>query len=351
MNALKKDTSKKTKKPEIFLSVIIPCHNCRNSIGNLLDSLIQQVRPPRFEVIIQDDNSTDGFMEIVNGYKLYLDIKYFKNKPREIHCPGNTRNDGLDNAKGKWVTFIDHDDAFELNAFNEFVKCRDHNDEQIIVTSDFRDYYPDQKIYGREYKDDAITWLHGKFYNRKYLVDNNIRFRENMMSNEDLYFNQCIFAHLTAENKNYSILRQFTYIWTYNDNSLSRRMFKEKEFYIDKYFDEYVEAAVQPWLDMIPKYPNIKDKAFARCCYILLYAYFYYQSLYMRNGYKHVKKNRDIFEEFLNNVRNIFNVTNKDILNIIYNDDETYNRIRSDSFGGCLRLIETESFKDFIDHF
>ena len=107
MNALKKDpVTKKAKSSEIFLSVIIPCHNCRNSIGELLDSLIQQVNPPRFEVIIQDDNSTDGFMEIVNGYKIYLDIKYFKNKQREVHCPGNTRNDGLDNAKGKWVAKV-----------------------------------------------------------------------------------------------------------------------------------------------------------------------------------------------------------------------------------------------------
>ena len=67
--------------------------------------------------------------------------------------------------------------------------------------------------------------------------------------------------------------------------------------------------------------------------------------------FKHVRRNRDIFEDFLNNVRDTFEKTNSDILAIIYNDDETFNKIRQDAFGGCLRLTEVVSFKDFIDRF
>lgn len=48
----------------MFLSVIVSCYNCRNYINRVLNSLLIQ-NFNDFEVIISDDNSTDGFMEIV----------------------------------------------------------------------------------------------------------------------------------------------------------------------------------------------------------------------------------------------------------------------------------------------
>lgn len=357
MNALKKGVkitkkSKPKKSDKILLSVVIPCHNCKETIERLLDSLVQQINPPRFEVIIQDDYSTDNFMEIVNKYKKSLDIKYFLNEKREIHCPSNTRLDGMKHISGEWVTFIDHDDIFEINAFSEFAQCLEKTHEQVLIASNFRYYYIDQNKYGKEFiQTNTSTWLHGKFYNVKYLTDRNITFKENILSNEDLYFNQCILAHIAAEKINYTMLNVFTYKWVYNDDSLSRAMFKDEEFYIDKYFDEYLEAATQPWIDIATNRSDMGKTAFIRVCYIALYGYFYYQSLYYRRGCKHHRKNRDIYENFINKIKTDFAAENSDIIDFIYSNDAIYNKIREDCFGGCVHLIETESFKDFINRF
>lgn len=356
MNALKKDTvlSTKIKNDKLFLSIVIPCWNCSETIERLLDSIVEQNPSFKFEVIIQDDYSSDNFMEKVEKYKDKLDIKYFKNKPREIHCPGNTRMDGLANTSGEWVTFIDNDDILEPNALSEFYNCVVYNHETTLVLSYFREYFPETDQYGKIYdNNNNITWLHGKFYNKEFLKKYEINFKEDLKSHEDLYFNQCVFSTIASENLNYSILNMFTYKWVYNPKSLSRSMFyNDVEFYIDIYYDEYIMASTDPWLKVYDRHPESRDKIFDRECYVLLYSFFYYQSLYMRNGFKHHKRNRDIFENFLNDIKKRYNATNNDIINKIYSNSDMYNKTRREAMDGCAGgLIECHTFKDFINLF
>ena len=336
MNALKKDVvlDKKIKNEKTILSVVIPCWNCSETIERLLDSLVAQVNPPKFEVIIQDDHSTDNFMEKVEKYKSKLDIKYFKNKDREVHCPGNTRMDGLSHVTTEWVTFADNDDMYEPNAFDEFYKCVMFNNEKNLVVSQFREYFPDEDAFGKEYVvKNNITWMHGKFYNINFLKEYGINFKENLLSHEDLFFNQSCFSIITAKGLSYSILQVFTYRWVFNPNSLSRSMFKDHEYYIDVYYDDFIAASVQPWRKLLTDYPDKKDYLFNRECYVLLYAYFYYQSLYLRNGLKHHKHNRDLLESFLNDIKDSYGKTTEDILDVIYNDPESYNKTRREAMG------------------
>lgn len=59
-------------------------------------------------------------MEKVKPYIKKLDIKYIKRSENyKIHCPGNTRRDGLAAAQGEWIVFIDNDDAFEPDVFTK----------------------------------------------------------------------------------------------------------------------------------------------------------------------------------------------------------------------------------------
>jgi cellulose synthase/poly-beta-1,6-N-acetylglucosamine synthase-like glycosyltransferase len=52
-----------------FVSIIIPCRNEEENIGNLLTDLVQQDFPAnRFEIIVIDDNSTDHTKEKVNAF-------------------------------------------------------------------------------------------------------------------------------------------------------------------------------------------------------------------------------------------------------------------------------------------
>lgn len=360
MNVLKKNLPKKEKresKPVIvsnkpILSIIIPCYNCRNYIERLLDSIVNQSINLPIEVIIQDDFSTDKFMELVEPYKSKLNIRYFKNKKREIHCPSNTRLDGMAHAKGEWITFIDNDDMFERDAFKEFYECTQNHKERTLIVTEFREYNAESEQFGKTYDVRNITWLHGKFYYKKFLKEYNIKFKENLESNEDLFFNMSAFAAITAANLNYSMLKVYTYRWVYNENSISRTMFKDRQnFYIDKYYSEYLHASIDPWWNLLGTSPNLRQYIFKRSCYVLLYGYFYYQALFFRNGFKHVRSNRDIFEEFLLQIKSKFDASTDDICDIIYNDADMYNRIREDAANGAMNFVEAVSFYDFISRF
>jgi hypothetical protein len=226
----------------------------------------------------------------------------------------------------------------------------DQNPDTLIVT-EFREYNYDNGAYGKEYDRKNITWLHGKFYNVKFLRDNNITFKENLETNEDLYFNMNVFAAITMAQKNYTMAKSYTYKWIYNEDSISRKMFNEPEFYIDKSFKEYIDASIEPWWNVLKAHPESEPYIFKRTCYVMLYAYFYYQSLYFRNGFKHYRPNRDAFEDFLNTVKTRFGVTAMDIVAIVYSDDTVYNDIRVDAMNGCKPFIEADSFYNFLEKF
>jgi glycosyltransferase involved in cell wall biosynthesis len=148
------------------------------------------------EIIISDDNSTDNFMEIVDKYKALLNIKYFPTNKHKYHCPGNTRLDGLSHATGEWVTFIDHDDELIPGSFKTVYDTLNNNLQYNIPFI----FSPVQRVdvNGNSTLLEAITWLHGNFYKRQFLIDNDINFKEDLYGNEDLYFNNLVNGHLTG---------------------------------------------------------------------------------------------------------------------------------------------------------
>lgn len=58
-----------------FFSIIIPCYNSKKTIGNLLNSIVNQDMNDEIEVIISDDHSTESYQDIVNEYSKILSIK------------------------------------------------------------------------------------------------------------------------------------------------------------------------------------------------------------------------------------------------------------------------------------
>lgn len=85
---------------EILLSIIIPTYNRNEYIGKLLDKLHNQIKN-NVEVIVVDDHSD---IPLENSWFKYI---YLDNNSGGASIP---RNVGLDNAKGKYIAFIDSDD-------------------------------------------------------------------------------------------------------------------------------------------------------------------------------------------------------------------------------------------------
>jgi len=89
-------------------SIIIPVRNQKDTLLAALESLKKQIKKPRvFEIVICDDDSTDGTGDIVKKLRFPIFFKYFINKPA-IGRAGN-RDQGVARSVGKRVIFIDGD--------------------------------------------------------------------------------------------------------------------------------------------------------------------------------------------------------------------------------------------------
>ena len=106
-----------------FFSIVIPTYNRANHLPKAIESVLAQSFTD-WELIIVDDGSTDNTRELVASYNEPR-IKYFYQENAERSA---ARNNGIRNAKGEWICFLDSDDFFlpnHLHVFSSFVKEHD----------------------------------------------------------------------------------------------------------------------------------------------------------------------------------------------------------------------------------
>lgn len=90
------------------LSVIIPAKDVAPYIGTALSSLARNHHPD-FEYIVVDDGSTDGTGDIVEARRGTLpQLRMIRNETPQ--GPSVGRNQGLAQARGRYITYLDGDD-------------------------------------------------------------------------------------------------------------------------------------------------------------------------------------------------------------------------------------------------
>lgn len=90
-------------------SIIIPNYNKEKYIRRCLNSIVtQSINKQNYEVIVIDDGSTDGSIDIIKEY----DVKLLNSNRLGA---GGTRNKGIDIAKGKYIILLDSDDYLYKN--------------------------------------------------------------------------------------------------------------------------------------------------------------------------------------------------------------------------------------------
>lgn len=99
--------------------MIIPIYNTGKYLPKCLDSILNQTFN-QIEILCIDDGSTDNSLQILEEYSNKDSrIKIFSNNHNGA---GAARNTGLDNAKGKYISFIDSDDWIDSNTYQELYK-------------------------------------------------------------------------------------------------------------------------------------------------------------------------------------------------------------------------------------
>lgn len=182
----------------LLLSIVVPVYNIEGYIGECLDSLIEQnLDKDTYEIIVVDDGSTDNSGNILDKYaSKYETIKVFHKPNGGV---SSARNMALDCAKGDYIWFVDGDDVIMPNALKdvlEAIKSNGYPDLLYVNVRAFIDGIEKPMLSSDELLGEStakyVGWMFTRFYKRKIIENNNIRFDENVAFGEDDIF--CVFV-------------------------------------------------------------------------------------------------------------------------------------------------------------
>lgn len=99
--------------PRPDISIIVPCYNAQRYLNICLESLKAQ-KEPQIEMIFIDDGSTDSTGALLDAFaKTEARARVIHTLNRGVSA---ARNRGLESATGRYIAFMDADDALEENS-------------------------------------------------------------------------------------------------------------------------------------------------------------------------------------------------------------------------------------------
>lgn len=127
----------------IDFSIIIPIYNLQDYIVECLESILIQ-KDATFEIICIDDASTDNSLNILLEYQRNDSrIKVFLNKTNQ--GPATSRNNGLRQACGKYIYYLDGDDCLKENALKKMLNLMNEKDLDFLGFSS-EIFYDDEQL-------------------------------------------------------------------------------------------------------------------------------------------------------------------------------------------------------------
>ncbi len=116
---------------EALVSIITPSYNTAGYIADTIRS-VQAQTYTNWELIIVDDCSGDDTDGVVRPFLADARICYLKNEKNS--GAALSRNRGLQQAKGRWVAFLDSDDLWHPEKLERQVAFMEKNDCQFSCT-------------------------------------------------------------------------------------------------------------------------------------------------------------------------------------------------------------------------
>jgi GT2 family glycosyltransferase len=114
-----------------LVSVIIPCFNHAEFLGDAIESVLAQTHP-NFEIVLVDDGSTDNTADVA---KRYPTVSYTR---QQNSGRSAARNTGLRDSHGEFVAFLDADDRFLSHALQTGLDCLAEHPECAFVSGHCR---------------------------------------------------------------------------------------------------------------------------------------------------------------------------------------------------------------------
>jgi glycosyltransferase involved in cell wall biosynthesis len=129
------------------ISVIVPVYQAERYIGQCIDSILAQTFAD-FELILVDDGSKDNSGKICDEYAEK------DSRVRVIHKENggvaHARNDGMANAAGEYICFVDADDRMDDTMLEHCVSCIKENGADILRHGHITEIWKDGRCAAEE---------------------------------------------------------------------------------------------------------------------------------------------------------------------------------------------------------
>ena len=207
------------------LDIIIPHYTESEHLMHPMFEILKLQRNVKwtdFRVVIVCDGED---IALSDEFKRYIDgmpfcVTWINVPHRGISA---ARNAGLDYSQADWVMWCDSDDAF-LSTTSLQTYLRFMTDDKVAVFSAFYEESPsrdDGRIMLLWHPGRDFIFVHGKVFRRKWLMDNHIRFNDDVKLHEDSYFIALAKYHLNKQDTVY--IKDPLYLWQYNAASVTRK--------------------------------------------------------------------------------------------------------------------------------
>lgn len=245
-----------------LVSVIIPVYNREKTVLRAIDSVLSQTYK-NVEIIVIDDGSTDNTENVINKIESEK-IRYLKNEVNK--GVAYSRNNGLKNAQGEYIAFLDSDDYWYPFHLKECIEAIEKNEYSICSS------LWDENYYGKAYNicqspyfkkthrdslkkelnvsvDDELWLFPESFYEyilktdfycyqintivmKKGIIDDIGFFDERFRASEDMDLCYRIFRKyplLTINKSHFSYNYGYDNLWAFADREKDLRLFTDEE--------------------------------------------------------------------------------------------------------------------------
>ena len=210
-----------------------------NIVKRFLDSIAKQENID-FEVIIGSDGGLQISNALLLSYSFPIIYLYL---PHSGVC--HTRNILLDKSDTEYIMFCDIDDMFcKPNGLNCLLTAA-QNTNANVVGSPFLQEEPTTTGFNYNEWHHDVLHVHGKIFRRQFLIDNHIRFPDEMEISGDMMFLWLVYAL----SHNTIWIDDIFYIWKFYSESVTRK----DKFHSIKTYDKVLQCYTLVAHDLIQR--------------------------------------------------------------------------------------------------